>query len=322
MTQLLTALVKNASGFSRGKGFDPNAELEACRRLGIQVFLKDEPGYPSQLAGIPEAPELLYVRGAVSDDKGLALVGTRRPTPYGLRCARIFAGQAAQAGVATVSGLARGVDTAVHETTLEKKGITWAVLGHGLASRLYPPENRKLAERIVQSGGALISEYPLYEPPLSAHFPRRNRIISGLSWAVGVIEGGFGSGALITARCALDQGRDVLAVPGPIDEPMSSGPNDLLYHGAIPLVNVENAVAELVDLCPLRRAARLAALKKRQETTANEKKILKLIGSGTAGFDRLVQQTQWPVGQLSTVLMELELKSLICALPGQSYAKK
>jgi DNA processing protein len=213
--------------------------MERIKRQGIQVITWEDEIYPRRLREIDQPPPVLYLRGSIDpeDDWAVAIVGTRRVTPYGRQITADLAAFLARNGITVVSGLARGVDGIAHEAALGAGGRTIAVLGSGV-DRLYPPEHRKLAERIIDHG-AVCSDYPPGTAPESSNFPPRNRIISGLSQAVVVIEAGESSGALITARFAADQGRDVLAVPGPINAAQSIGTNHLIQQGARPLLRVD-----------------------------------------------------------------------------------
>lgn len=205
-------------------------EAEEALRLGIRVLVPEDPEYPSEFLVLPDAPQVLFVRGTFKNGaKRIAVVGTRRPTLGGARNARYFAAALAAEGVQVVSGLARGIDTAAHEGALEM-GQTIAILGSGLLN-IYPPENQKLADRIAENG-ALISEFGLHDGPDHFHFPMRNRLISGLSRGVLIVEAPRKSGALITVDTALAQGKDVYVVPGNIASPHSAGSNELLKQGA------------------------------------------------------------------------------------------
>ncbi|HEJ3718490.1 DNA-processing protein DprA [Pseudomonas aeruginosa] len=217
--------------------------LEGPRR---HLLMWDDPGYPALLAEVADAPPLLYVEGAPEtlERPQLAMVGSRRASPAGLGTARSFARSLAQGGFAITSGLALGIDGAAHEGALEAGGATVAVLGTGLR-RLYPRRHEALARRIVEGGGALVSELPLDSPPLPANFPRRNRIISGLSLGVLVVEASPASGSLITARLAAEQGRDVYAIPGSIHHPGARGCHQLIRDGALLVESVGHVLEAL-----------------------------------------------------------------------------
>ena len=282
--------------------------------------------FPELLRSIPDTPEELHVRGRIESRDALAVVGSRRPTPYGRRMARTLAKGCAKAGIVVVSGLARGVDTEAHQAALEAGGATWAVLGSGL-ERIYPGENVKLAERIVSSGGALLSEFPPDAPPLRENFPRRNRIISGLSWGVIVVEGNMRSGALITARCALVQGREVFAVPGPADSEMSEGPLELIRQGAVLVRDIDDVLAELPMLAAPGAgeddpsdggrpgSGEDAAL------GADERGVVESLACGSLSLEELEDETGLPTPRLLRALTELESRGRILAVPGQRYAR-
>ena len=211
-----------------------------------RVLTPAEEGYPVLLTKAPDLPARLFVRGTLDAGAvGLAIVGTRRPTPYGRRQARRLATQAARAGFPVVSGLARGIDSAAHAGAIEQPtGRTIAVLGTGI-DNIYPPENKTLFDAIVAGRGAVVTELPFHTPPAREHFPRRNRIIAGLSLGVIVVEGEETSGALITARYAVDMDREVFAVPGSIDSPNARGPHRLIKQGAKLIESVEDVLDEL-----------------------------------------------------------------------------
>lgn len=317
---------------------------------GAVLRLGEDPGYPELLRSIPDPPPVLYVRGRLQPRAhALAIVGSRRPTPYGRRMARSLARECAQAGLVVVSGLARGIDTEAHEAALDAGGVTWAVLGSGL-DRIYPKENEDLAERLSRSGGAVLSEFPPDAGPLSNHFPRRNRVISGLSWGVIVVEGDLKSGALITARSALSQGREVFAVPGPVDSQMSEGPLDLIRQGAAMVRNLEDALREIPSLGRLSEppnginyhlsyngtvetepcsalGARLrsgSADSERCQGSAlndDEGKIMSLLAGGSLSLEELADGTGWDAPGLLRALSELEGRGLISSVPGQRYAR-
>jgi len=222
------------SGFlSHRKLFDLSNYLKILENKNIRVICRGEKEYPRDLGQIDSAPIIIYVKGKINKSEvRVAIVGSRNMTPYGREMAGRFAGELATFGICIVSGLARGIDTCAHKAALDADGRTIAVLGCGLDT-VYPPENYYLAENIVKKGGAIISEYPLAYPVLKINFAARNRIISGLSKAVLVIEGTRNSGTLLTASHAAEQGRSVFAVPGPITSPNSEAPHYLLKNGAI-----------------------------------------------------------------------------------------
>lgn len=218
------------------------APAVAAREAGAAVVLRED--LPAALAGLPDAPDLLYVRGTLTPEPAVAIVGTRRATTYGLGIARSFGRAVAESGWPVVSGLARGIDGAAHLGCLEVGGVGVAALGCGI-DVAYPPEHRRLGERLVEGGGAVISEYAPGAPPEAWRFPPRNRIISGLASVVVVVEAGVKGGALITAARGLEQGRLVLAVPGDIDRDASRGCNLLIRDGAHPVLDVDDLITSL-----------------------------------------------------------------------------
>ena len=301
---------------------DPEKELRAAERSGIEVLTSLDEGYPELLKSIYDPPLVLYVRGGLKARPSVAVVGTRKATPYGLRMAASLAGDLAGTGAAIVSGLARGVDTAAHLAAVEAGGVTWAALGTGLMC-VYPRENARLAERIVAGGGALVSEFPLQKGPAQANFPRRNRVISGLSLATVVVEGGFESGAMITARFALDHGREVLAVPGNADSPQSAGPNYLIKNGAYP---AENG-GDVLSCLP---AAGLFGLRPRPSERPRARAVLEglspdalaafgAIAAEEAGLnaDEVTARLGWPVPRAAAALFELETSSALMSRNGR-----
>lgn len=303
---------------------DPEKELKRVSQFGGSVILPEDGCFPGLLRDIPDAPLVIYVRGKMEPSAcPAAIVGTRRPTVYGRRMAARLSADLAKAGVAVVSGLARGIDTVAHDAVVRAGGVTWAVLGTGLA-RCYPSENKRLAEKIVESGGALVSEFPLDTGPLPMHFPRRNRIISGLSYATVVVEGGEKSGALITAKAALEQGREVLAVPGQADSEASRGPNRLIRDGAglaetaVDVTNVFPTSALFgikIDSPASSRAADSAKLG--PELSA----VLECIGPGELCADEIVDRLGWTVPRVAGALFELETGNLVISSGGK-YSKK
>ncbi len=315
-----------AESLARSSGQRPWAdqELKLARENQIEILHWDHPAYPSLLKTLPDAPPILYAKGNLArlSSASIAIVGSRRPTPYGEKAAKIFAGGLARLGIATVSGLARGIDTCVHRASLEAQGATIAVLGSGLLE-MYPRENQALAESIYKEG-AIISEFPLNEPPLATNFPRRNRIISGLALGSVIVEAGEKSGALITARYAADQGREVFAVPGPITSPASSGPNRLIKEGAKPIQTVEDILEEVQSLKKI--YAQFIYKEKAPEAapsglSTDETAVLDVLCAEPLHIDHLNQRLKFSTGAFSKVLLDLELKGFIKTLPGKWYAR-
>ncbi len=292
-------------------------ELERLDRLGAAVVTLDDPDYPPLLRSIYAPPPVLFVCGDLKPIRsgGVAVVGSRSYSPYGRRVAAELGRDLALAGVAVVSGLARGIDTFAQAAALKAGGYTVSVLGCGL-DVAYPPENAGLAQEIA-AGGALVSELPLGSPPGRGNFPVRNRIISGLSRAVVVVEGGIKSGSLITARHALDQGREVFAVPGPVGTPHSEGSHELLRQGASLLTSAQDLLepGALMPLPPEAEPPPPADL----PDAARE--LLELVGEVPVHADVLVRQSGMMPQEVSALLVNLELAGLVSALPGRSYVR-
>ncbi|MBX3047843.1 MAG: DNA-processing protein DprA [Anaerolineales bacterium] len=288
------------------------AELE---QHGLQALTWDEPGYPRKLRELEQAPPVLYVRGTLQpeDEWAVAIVGTRQVTAYGRQVAADLAAFLARNGLTVVSGLARGVDAVAHQAALEAGGRTLAVMAHGL-ERVYPPEHRKLAQEIC-GRGALLSDYAVGTPPDSANFPPRNRIISGLSLAVVVVEAGQRSGALITAGFAAEQGREVFAVPGNIHAPQSAGTNFLIQRGAHPLLRFEELL-EVLNL-EMMTAHQTAAAALPADPT--EARLYTLLGKEPRHLNELGAQAGLPIEQVSATLALMELKGLVRQVGGMSY---
>lgn len=227
------------------KEFDAEKEIAECEKKKIKIITYLDEDYPESLKNISNPPLALYVYGDIKNVLSISIVGTRQPSDYGVKICGEISYEISRIGLRVVSGLARGIDTIAHKNTIKAKGVTVAVIGSGL-DRIYPPENKELAKKIVETGGSVISEYPLSSTPFKTNFPRRNRIISGLSFATLVIEGDYNSGALITARYALEQGRDVMAVPGRVDSRYSNGTNKLIKEGAYLVRNAK----DIIELIP------------------------------------------------------------------------
>ncbi|MCW5876601.1 MAG: DNA-processing protein DprA [Anaerolineales bacterium] len=300
------------------QGLDPASLPAGLERHGLQALTWDEAGYPRKLRELEQAPPVLYVRGELlpEDEWAVAIVGTRQVTAYGRQVAAELAAFLAGNGLTVVSGLARGVDAIAHQAALEAGGRTLAVMAHGL-DRVYPPEHRKLAEEIA-ARGALLSDYGVGTPPESANFPPRNRIISGLSLAVVVVEAGERSGALITAGFAAEQGREVFAVPGKIHAPQSAGANLLIQRGAHPLLRFEDLLEVLnLEMMTAHKTA-TAAL----PADATEARLYGLLGREPLHLNDIGAQAGLPIEQVSAALALMELKGLVRQVGGMSYVAR
>ena len=313
----------------RGSG-EATREMERCAKMGIRLVSTSDPDYPGALlCGVHAPPPLLYVRGSLGgadaeDRCAIAMVGARRCSPYGRHHAARIATELSDRGVPVISGLARGIDTAAHRGALEGQGGTLAVLGSAL-NRVYPAENRGLAERIIDEGGAVLSEFALDTPPLRSNFPRRNRLLSGLSKGVIVVEATRKSGSLITVDWALDQGRDVFAVPGPIDSELSRGVHKLLRHGARLVENAADVLEEMEGVKPLNDPDRNPARSPGTPTAVlgpRESQIASLLGRAPVYFDQLVERSGLPVSVVSALLTLLELKGVSSQMPGKWFVLK
>ena len=300
------------------------AELLAeCERLNVDVLLRDSGEYPERLREICDPPAILYRRGVLlpQDDLAIAVVGSRRCSTYGRRHAERLAGQLAQAGFTVVSGLARGIDLAAHQGAMNAAGRTIAVLAGGVRD-IYPPEHDQLAAEITQQG-ALLSEMPLDQRILPGLFPQRNRIISGLCLGVVVIEATRNSGALYTARHAQEQGRDVFALPGPVESLSSVGCHDLIRDGVTLIRHVDDILEALGPLpVPARRGPGITVHKPRELTlNAVESRILNLIGAHPIAIDDLLSSKTEEPSQVLATLTVLEMKRMIRRLPGNTVVR-
>jgi DNA processing protein len=295
---------------------EPLRELERLRERGVRAVYPGHPGYPRFLAEISGRPSVLYVRGELTseDDAAVGIVGTRRSTPYGRQAAERIAGELAQAGVTVISGLARGVDGAAHRAALDAGGRTIAVLGSGV-DVIYPAEHRQLAERMLESG-AIVSEQPPGAKPDAQNFPARNRIISGMSLGIVVIEAPLRSGALITASFAGDQGRDVFVVPGNVFAPSSEGTNQLLRDGA----RIVRDGRDVLEDLGIGEDRRLAPSQQQLPLTENEQRLLSVVGSEPRHIDELMEASGLTVTEVGVTLMGLELSGLVRNHGAQFYA--
>jgi DNA processing protein len=292
---------------------------------GNHILVCTDPRYPPLLRQLPDAPPLLYVHGdpAWLSAPQLAMVGSRNPTPAGRQTATDFAQHLAAAGLVITSGLASGIDTASHLGALDAGGRTIAVMGTGL-DRVYPADNRALARRIAGQG-ALVSEFPTGTPPLAENFPRRNRIISGLSLGTLVVEAALRSGSLITARCAAEQGREVFAIPGSIHNTLSRGCHALIRQGA---KLVETAADILEELGPLAGAVNHGPVSSPPAEPAGDwlpdpeySQLLDFMGFESTPIDRLVDRSGLTPAEVSSMLLQLELAGYVASSPGGHYIR-
>lgn len=303
--------------------------IESCRTRGVRIVLEGQPGYPGLLARIADPPGLLFVRGAFSpcDALAVAIVGSRHATDYGLRVAEQLGSGLARAGYTVVSGLARGIDAAAHRGALAAGGRTIAVLGSGVLA-VYPPEHDDLADDVI-AHGALVSEVPPFAEPHAAAFPQRNRIVSGLCLGTVVVQASDRSGALITARLAAEQGREVFAVPGPVDCRLSRGCHDLLRDGATLVGGVDDILGELGPLFETATTADGGTIETPAELTldARERAVLEAIApAGTRGraprlVDDVVDATGLAASQVLATIGVLEMRRLVKRLPGNHVAR-
>ena len=299
---------------------DLPAELQRIAEFGAHVITRESPEYPRDLREIHNPPIVLYVWGTLTprDHRAVGIVGSRKTSHYGLECAKKLSYQIAYAGLTVVSGLARGIDTSAHQGALAAQGRTVAVIGSGLM-QLYPPENQGLAEKIAESG-AVVTEFPMEFPPARENFPYRNRIVAGWGQGILVVEAGLNSGALITAGQAIDQGRQVYAVPGPIDRPTSAGSNRLIQQGAKLVTSAGDILDDLNILIPPEPAARPNAATSETLTDA-EQTVLKMLNEGERSLDDLVIKCRLPIQKVSSTLLTLEMKRRVKVLPGQHFAR-
>ena len=291
------------------------ARLEKC---GMRAVTRLSDDYPELLSRIYDPPATLYVLGQcpLVNERSFAIVGSRRCTRDGQRAAREFAEVLAREDVTIISGMANGIDTAAHEGALIAYGRTIALLGCG-ADVIYPPENEELYHRILDGGGAVVSEYLPGMPPLRAHFPARNRIISGLSQGVLIVEGKEKSGAMITVNAALDQNRDVFAVPGSIYSPLSAAPNRLIVEGAIPVLSGWDVLEHY--RWAAREDAATAAPRPKLELDPEDDKIVQPLLEQELSFDELANLVDFPIAKLNSHLTMLELRGIIVKVPGGMY---
>lgn len=335
LTELEAAGIPAVAAQSLGTGRSLElANDELARAAGVQIVAFEDAAYPSQLKQIYDPPLVLYVRGNVAavSQPGIAVIGTRHPTPYGTGMAERLACDLAARGLVIFSGLARGVDTAGHRGAIAGKGKTVGVLGTGI-DVIYPKENTRLTEQMLALGGALVSEFPLGTFPAPQNFPIRNRIISGLALGVLVVEAAEYSGTRITARCALEQGRDVYAVPGNVTNKNSWGPNTLIKQGAKLVATWDDVWEEMPTEVRLAlepkdaaesQAQGTASLFKDDEIGPHERKILRALKADEATqIDEIVEKLEPELSssEIFAALFELELAGKVKQLPGKNFVK-
>ena len=301
--------------------------LTSCDANGIAIVSRFDGHYPQRLSEIIDPPTVLFCRGDLlpRDDLSIAIVGSRHATEYGLKVARRFAAGLASAGLTVVSGLARGIDAAAHRGALEAGGRTIGVLGSGHL-RMYPPENAGLAKEIAASGAVLTESLPNH-PPKSGSFPQRNRIVTGLSLGVIVVEAADRSGALISARLGNEQGRDVMAVPGRVDSRMSKGTNKLLRDGATLVQSVDDVLEQLGPL-PMpatitNASGKSESIRSPAELQLNEQEmeVLQLVSNEPTEFDWLIQKTELPASRILATISVLEVKRLVRRVSGTAIVR-
>ncbi len=304
---------------------DPSTELADAERRGISIITRADATYPKHLLQAYDAPILLYVWGEITsrDKHAISVVGSRRTTTYGVSATRKITYQLAHAGFTIVSGLARGIDTAAHESALAAKGRTIAVVGSGLA-RLYPPENLALAEKIADGNGAVISEFPLHKAPDKQTFPMRNRIVAAWSQAVLVTECPAWSGSLITANLASEYGKPIFAVPGPIDKPSSAGCHQLIRDGATLVADASHIIDDMGELpFSFRNESPGEESDAQPQLPAEEAAVLTVMQAGEEyAVDSLIQASGLPSSAVTAALFKLELRRLVRPLPGFRFIRR
>lgn len=297
-------------------------ELSLLGKVGGKIVTLKDDGYPKRLRDIYDPPALLYVRGELrrEDTFAIAIVGSRKTSPYGRWITEKIGQDLARHGVTVVSGMARGIDSVAHMGALQGGGRTIAVLGCGV-DVIYPLENRNLFNQIIEHG-AVLSEFPMGSPPEGGHFPRRNRIISGLSIGVVIVQAGSESGSLITANYALEQGREVFAIPGNVGAQGSRGTNQLIKEGAKLVESSEDILEEILPQWRKEEGTPAIPESPIADLTEEEKILYKLLGEAPLHIDAIIRESQLDPGKVSSLLLNLELKGLISQWPGKCFTKK
>lgn len=302
---------------------DVDEHLALCRSSGVQLLTDSSPGYPRSLREIHDPPALLHVLGEIKpqDSLSVAIVGSRHATQYGLAQAERLASSLARAGLTIVSGLARGIDAAAHRGAITAGGRTIAVLGSGVLN-IYPPEHKELARQVI-SCGALVSETPPNSAPVAGAFPQRNRIITGMSMGVVVVEAALSSGALISARHAMEQGREVFAVPGRVDNRMAHGCHRLIRDGAKLVETADDVLEELGHLVAPATYATGQEVHHPAELLLNEleQQVLAVVRSDATSIDAIVTDSQLPTAQVLATISVLEMRRLIRRVSGTSVLR-
>ncbi|MFA5410572.1 MAG: DNA-processing protein DprA [Candidatus Omnitrophota bacterium] len=314
---------KTAQEIASFKKEDLDKELASVKKLGLKIITQGDIDYPENLKSIYDPPIVLYVKGELKrEDKfSLGIVGSRRASYYGLNSAEKFAYGLCENSFTIVSGMARGIDTSSHRGALKAGGRTIAVMGSGF-QHIYPPENKKLAEEIAAKG-AVLSEFPCDMKPLPQNFPRRNRVISGLSLGVLVVEAAKNSGALITADFALEQGRDVFALPGKVDANTSFGTNELIKQGA-KLVSCVEDIAEEFNFSIKKEGIKIEMANKSitsKDLAGEESLLYNLIHNQPLHLDAILEKAALNISQVSQILLNLEIRKLIRQLPGKQFIR-
>ncbi len=297
-------------------------ELVLIKEAGAKMITLRDEDYPMRLKDIYDPPALLYVRGELrrEDELAIAIVGSRKTSPYGRWFTEKIGQDLARHGVTVVSGMARGIDSVAHMGALQGGGRTIAVLGCGV-DVIYPSENRNLFHQIIEHG-AILSEFPMGSPPEGGHFPRRNRIISGLSIGVVIVQASAESGSLITAGYALEQGREVFAVPGNVGAEGSRGTNQLIKEGAKLVESTEDILEEILPQWKREKETPPKAETPVPDLSEEEKVLYRLLGESPLHIDAIIRESQLDPGRVSSLLLNLELKGLISQWPGKCFSKK
>jgi DNA processing protein len=310
--------IEGLLGFSEWA--EAEAEIRRSREAGVRIVPFIDPCYPARLRAIADPPPLLYIKGEISaaDEKAVAIVGSRSASDYGRKVARNICRGLASLGFTVVSGMARGIDGTAHESALDGGGRTIAVLGSGV-DRIYPPEHEGLAERIARRG-AVISELPLGARPVAFNFPARNRLISGLSLGVVVVEATEKSGSLITAAHALEQNREIFAVPGEVGSSRSRGAHRLIRQGAKLVENAEDIIEEIAPQLVRPESASRRQPVLPENCSDDTRKIFGLLQERILQIDEVIETSGLSSAQVSQILLELELQGFLRQLPGKRYA--